>query len=342
MANANGTEQFGHSSVDGYGFKLDEDADYHTYEEFMSGYIYVLARRASRWKNVIGSDQETLSKTTKVKRFCRKGIPTEHRPSVWMGLTNAELYLRDNPRMYDKLINEKADPKVEESIKLDIHRTFPDNIYFADITDPQAMRLPLKHVLSAVAIKNSRVGYCQGLNFVAGLLLLAVKNEEKAFWLLDTLINDILPDFYAPDMIALKTEQELLGEVVRWKLPAVHAHLEVLGVQWMLIGMKWFICLYADVMPVETVLRIWDCLFLEGPKILLRVALTLIKLNKDKILACKSFPDAVNLFRDLVKDPSTLQCHSFLESIFKETGSFPTARIKKMREDCHKRVLRNS
>ena len=31
------------------------------------------------------------------------------------------------------------------------------------------------------------------MNFIAGLLLLIMKSEEKAFWMMDTLINGILP-----------------------------------------------------------------------------------------------------------------------------------------------------
>jgi len=33
----------------------------------------------------------------------------------------------------------------------------------------------------------------QGLNFIAGLLLLVIKDEEKTFCLLNTLLNNILP-----------------------------------------------------------------------------------------------------------------------------------------------------
>jgi len=34
---------------------------------------------------------------------------------------------------------------------------------------------------------------CEGLNFIAGLLLLVVKDEEQTFSLVSTLLNNILP-----------------------------------------------------------------------------------------------------------------------------------------------------
>lgn len=33
----------------------------------------------------------------------------------------------------------------------------------------------------------------QGMNFIAGYLILITKNEEESFWLLDALIGRILP-----------------------------------------------------------------------------------------------------------------------------------------------------
>ncbi|CAG5119981.1 unnamed protein product [Candidula unifasciata] len=335
-----GLDRFGHGKVDPYGFLRSEEFDFDSYEEFMSSYLSTLARRASRWKSNYNNTRK-LSTSRKLKRFCRKGIPGDLRPDVWMQISKASKRMAAEPSKYRTLQGQRTDPAVAEAISLDIHRTFPENVYFSQLSDPNSLQRPLQNILEAISLSNPHIGYCQGMNFVAGLLLLIVKSEEKAFWLMDTLIQKILPDFYAPDMVAIRAEQDLLGEIVRWKLPQVHAHLEALGVQWCLVGMKWFICLFADVMPVETVLRIWDCLFLEGSKILLRVALTLITLNKDSLLKCTNFPQAVDVFKDIVNDPVTLDCHSFLQSIFSVTGSMPRAKIASLREQCVRRILKS-
>ena len=40
---------------------------------------------------------------------------------------------------------------------------------------------------------------------------------------------------------------------------------------------SWFSSLFCTALPAETAVRIWDVLFLEGPKILFRTALALFK-----------------------------------------------------------------
>jgi hypothetical protein len=41
----------------------------------------------------------------------------------------------------------------------------------------------------------------------------------------------------------------------------------------------WFLVLFATSLPSETAARVWDCLFLEGPKVLFRVALALLEMH---------------------------------------------------------------
>ena len=59
-------------------------------------------------------------------------------------------------------------------------------------------------------------------------------------------------------------------------------------------------------------LRIWDCLFNEGSKILFRVAITLIKLHEDQLLQSEDFGDMAECFKTILKGPFTTDCHLFM------------------------------
>jgi hypothetical protein len=49
--------------------------------------------------------------------------------------------------------------------------------------DAQGGQAALRRVLRAYSLYDREVGYCQGMNFIAGMFLTFV-SEEEAFWLL--------------------------------------------------------------------------------------------------------------------------------------------------------------
>uniref|UniRef100_A0A8D8SPQ0 Growth hormone-regulated TBC protein 1 n=1 Tax=Cacopsylla melanoneura TaxID=428564 RepID=A0A8D8SPQ0_9HEMI len=79
--------------IDEYGFKRNETFDYAAYETFMSEYIGVLAKRAKKWTGILplftAKNNPAWAKSKKVKRYLRKGIPIDHRPQIWMIISNA-------------------------------------------------------------------------------------------------------------------------------------------------------------------------------------------------------------------------------------------------------------
>ncbi|XP_064349002.1 growth hormone-regulated TBC protein 1 isoform X1 [Camelus dromedarius] len=323
--------------IDPYGFERPEDFDYAAYEEFFSAYLVVLTRRAIKWSKLLkggGGVQKSMT----VKRYIRKGIPLEHRARVWMGVSGAQAQMDQNPGYYQRLLEGERDDRLEEAIRTDMNRTFPDNVKFRKGADPCLQRT-LYNVLLAYGHHNRDVGYCQGMNFVAGYLILMTDSEEESFWLLDALVGSILPDYYSPSMLGLKTDQEVLGELVRTRLPAVAALMDRHGVPWTLVVSRWFLCLFVDVLPVETVLRIWDCLFSEGSKVIFRVALTLIKRHQSFILEASSFTDVCEKFREITKGSFVTECHTFMQKIFSEPGRLSAARIARLRERCRARLL---
>jgi len=48
-----------------------------------------------------------------------------------------------------------------------------------------------------------------------------------------------------------------------------------LGVEF--FGLEWFIAIFAKTFPIETTLRVWDCIFNEGDKIVFRVGEFLLR-----------------------------------------------------------------
>lgn len=64
---------------------------------------------------------------------------------------------------------------------------------------------------------------------------------------------------------------------------------------------------------LQTVLRIWDCLFYEGSKILFRVALTLIHHHQAQIQQAQSLPDICEIFKQITHGPFVDECHIFMQ-----------------------------
>ncbi|XP_005374278.2 PREDICTED: growth hormone-regulated TBC protein 1 [Chinchilla lanigera] len=323
--------------VDPYGFERPEDFDYAAYDEFLTAYLAVLTRRALKWSRLLRADGG-LSRTATVKRYVRKGIPLEHRARVWLAVSGAQARMEQNPSYYQQLLQGEGKPDLEEAIRTDLNRTFPDNVRFRKTAQP-CLQKALFNVLLAYGLHNQGVGYCQGMNFIAGYLILITKSEEESFWLLDALIGRILPDYYSPAMLGLKIDQEVLAELVRMKLPAVAALLDGHGVLWTLVVSRWFICLFVDILPVETVLRIWDCLFNEGSKIIFRVALTLIKQHQAFILEAASVPDICDKFKQITSGSFVMECHTFMQKVFSEPGSLSMTTITRLRENCRVALL---
>lgn len=267
----------------------------------------ILTRRQKRWEDL--KDTERYKKSNKLKRFVRKGIPLSLRKTTWLAISGAEATKQQTKLKYSILRRDAENQAFAETIRIDLPRTFPDNIYF---TTEDALQQQLFNVLTTFAHQNHEVGYCQGLNYIAGLLLLATKSEEATFWLLKALVEQILPPYYIKSMSGLLTDLSVLDELVLKSEPEIHRHIKAIGMPWAVTTTKWFICLYAEVLPTETVLRIWDCLFYEGSKIIFRVALTLIKMHKQSILEAKELGELVTCFKEMGQHPDVINCHIFI------------------------------
>lgn len=86
---------------------------------------------------------------------------------------------------------EKSSPH-EKLIRRDLPRTFPTLDYFKE-QDGEGQDM-LFNVIKAYSLFDTHVGYCQGLHFVVGVLLLHVSRCSICFESVDLLIIILLID----------------------------------------------------------------------------------------------------------------------------------------------------
>ena len=85
-------------------------------------------------------------------------------------------------------------------------------------------------MLFSYAEHNEEVGYCQSMNLVLAHILLQLGvREERAFWLLATLIEDIAPKYHTPSMEGLQTDLQVLNELLTEEMPTLKTALNRLA-----------------------------------------------------------------------------------------------------------------
>lgn len=194
-------------------------------------------RREAKWEPFVRS-RSLPEPRSKLKRYVRKGVPPALRGWVWWHTSGAAA-MRDEhePGHFEAMvIDGEARPCVRQ-IELDLPRTFPRNTW---VSTPEGARA-LRRVLVAYSAHDPSVGYCQGMNFLAALLLLAVeKDDERCFWLLAALIGRVLyPKTYAPNLDGCHVEMGVLGRLLRDKAPKLSRHMQVREGVWCVVRGVW-------------------------------------------------------------------------------------------------------
>ncbi|KAJ8759904.1 hypothetical protein K2173_010005 [Erythroxylum novogranatense] len=245
----------------------------------------------------------------------RGGVPMALRGELWQAFVGVrarrvDKYYQDllkaelNTNHVDKELDNHAkdstmdhlyaSEKWKGQIEKDLPRTFPGHPALDDDG-----RDALRRLLTAYARHNPSVGYCQAMNFFAALLLLLMP-EENAFWALMGIIDNYFDGYYSEEMIESQVDQLVFEELVRERFPKLVNHLDYLGVQVAWVAGPWFLSIFMNMLPWESVLRVWDVLLYEGNRVMLfRTALALMELYGPALVTTKDAGDAVTLLQSL-------------------------------------------
>jgi hypothetical protein len=221
-----------------------------------------------------------------------------------MALSEAQRKMDENHGNYQKILQSSGKTITSEKIKefeKDINRAYPNHPLFHDGNSPALSAM--RRIFIAYSTRNPLVNYSQSFTFICGLLLIHL-SEEEAFWLFVSIIEDYLPqNFYGPTLKGVLVDASLLEELIYQEHSKLASHFRRLNFEFSTFTMSFLLKLYSSDFPVETTLRIWDKLFLEGSTILFKVALALLKINENALLKAQDVKNLLLCLQNMVIKP---------------------------------------
>ncbi|CAI2366573.1 unnamed protein product [Moneuplotes crassus] len=237
--------------------------------------------RLSKWMKMLEVYPDEVH--PKLKSRARKGIPDYYRATAWRVLTCVKRLQEENESLdYFRIIKVKGEKKEIDTIFKDVTRTFSKHSFFEEKYG--FGQKTLFNVLKAISLVHKDTGYIQGMNSIVGILLMYM-NEENSFWtMLSLLIKYNHKKYFLPGLPGLFESFYIFMKLMKKVLPKSYKHMKDKGIKPSMFATQWFVTLFTSGFDPEVTVRIYDSFFTEGPKILYRVALWIMKDNESKYL----------------------------------------------------------
>ncbi|KAI8333632.1 rab-GTPase-TBC domain-containing protein, partial [Chlamydoabsidia padenii] len=216
----------------------------------------------------------------------RSGTPAHVRGLIWQAVSqSSSLHLET---VYGKLCKDRSPH--EAIILRDLTRTYPAIEMFKEENGPG--QLALCRILVAYSLYDPHVGYCQGLAFLVGPLLMTMP-EPQAFCVFVRMMEAYeMRSMFTLEMEGLQLRLYQFSSLLEEHLPTLAAHLDKHSIHPAMYASPWFLTLFAYVYPMELVTRIYDILFIEGAtETMMRMAISLLRRSEQAILMENEFED---------------------------------------------------
>ncbi|XP_075276805.1 TBC1 domain family member 1 isoform X4 [Opisthocomus hoazin] len=273
------------------------------------------------WEKMLSTPGRSKIKfdVEKIHSAVGQGVPRHHRGEIWKFLAeqyhlkhqfSSKQQPKDTP--YKELLKQLTSQ--QHAILIDLGRTFPTHPYFS--AQLGAGQLSLYNILKAYSLLDQEVGYCQGLSFVAGVLLLHM-SEEDAFKMLKFLMFDMgLRKQYRPDMTILQIQMYQLSRLLHDYHRDLYNHLEEHEIGPSLYAAPWFLTMFASQFPLGFVARVFDMLFLQGSEAIFKVALSLLGSHKPLILQHENLETIIDFIKCTLPNLGLVQMEKTISQVF--------------------------
>ncbi|CAE6436283.1 unnamed protein product [Rhizoctonia solani] len=219
-----------------------------------------------------------------------KGVPDRWRSAAWGTLVEEKTVKRRDGRRpsvnelrvrYRDLLDAASEHDVQ--IDLDVPRTISGHVLF-HTRYGQGQR-SLFYVLHAFSQLCPSCGYVQGMGPIAATLLNYFE-PERTYSILVRLHDEYeMHTIFQPGFPGLLENIYVQERLIERIMPSVYQALSTHMISSTSFVTKWYITLFANTVPYQTQLRLWDVFMLEGRDALVIAAVAILWVLKDHISA---------------------------------------------------------
>ncbi|KAL4502978.1 hypothetical protein ABPG72_014207 [Tetrahymena utriculariae] len=292
-------------------------------------------QKKSQNKGLKQIDQEDLRKTyiqkfqiqmfqnvkhKDLQKCIKKGPPIKYRWNSWkshlMRIGNPNIQFSEMCQLYQQYNQQES--KEEVQIEKDINRTFPSQPYFATKCQQYNMRdndtiigfKPLKRVLVSISNMYPHLGYCQGMNFILGFILMINGSQEnEAFWMFKVLAEH--PDFmlmglYENDLPLLKFLEFVAKQILQEQCKELLNFFEQNDIPDSFWLTKWILTLFLYNFPVKICSRFWDYIITNDIFAIIKLFIPLLNVFKKEFMSHEDPSSFMECFNQLTQDEQKL------------------------------------
>ena len=237
--------------------------------------------RTEKWQYMLEHYKTYQSiKRFKLKSRTRKGIPDNLRSYVWQLFAGKDKLVKKG--LFEKLDKEPINKNSEFSIIKDLDRTYPLCQLFKEKYGKGQRNL--FRVLSNYSKYNKKIGYVQGLGYLAALFLIYM-DEESAFYMLHAVIKNYeMEGLYLPGFPDLKKKFYVLLNLEKKFIPEIYNILKRDEALPSFYASEWFMCLFCKNLKPNILVRIIDVFLYEGYKVIYRFAIAFLKMKENDFI----------------------------------------------------------
>lgn len=204
--------------------------------------------------------------------------------------------------------------KFDNQISLDVRRSFQDNL---NLSSSQ-----LTSILRAYVALNPELGYCQGMNYLAGTFSVVLQDENSTLRSLSALISKLsLRPLYLQENHMRELFFYQLDRLIQLYLPSLHSTFYIAGIWPRLYSIPWFLTLFSGSFKKQEslVIKLWDLILYKGWKVVFKTSLVILD-NLAHHLIGRDFDEIMSVLSEMTRNER--YSYIFTENLLRGLDSF--------------------